>query len=210
MAKKNPGIQPGYTAATCGSQRLDTRIRLAIKQTLEQPEFAPFGWMRKMPKHLLPANVGACQPDGGILLLDDLLVFALEGKTQRRRGNAIERYSKNRNILAYVSPALTYVTLCAGDGTDEGAPIDVFGRQVMAIETGDPDWNIAKLCTASFFKVNAHISVAQIKAILRPILRSILDHRNSIRATDEKFREQNAARVAHIRSIQIPLAEAAD
>lgn len=172
----NAGIQLGQIASSETSRRIDTNIRLAVKEILLELEFSEFTYRRKLPKSLIPGECGACQPDGGSLSLNNTIVVAFEGKTQKREGNAIERWGKNRGIIYYVSPLASYITICAGTGTEEGGPIYNLAMQELAKEGHPGELNQFHNGNSSFYIVDHQISIEAIKNIIRPILRKFWEH----------------------------------
>lgn len=192
MIKKNGGVQKGGCASTEGSLRLDRVLRDATKELIGyypsratkkqpidvkiggEPEFENLHYKTKVPKSLIPGEVGGCQPDGGIIYLGEVPLLSIEGKTQGEGGNAIERASKNHLILNHVYPFMSQIMFCAGLGTEVGGPIHNYALQVLAT-VNHSGLNQFHNGSTSFFILNEEtVTVEDVKNIVRSILRLVL------------------------------------
>jgi hypothetical protein len=197
MQKRN-GIQEGSkindgAASSTQSLNLDSAIRRAtrellgyveyssyvkksgqrtIKDSIEgEQEFANLTFVSKLNLEDIPGKIGACQPDGGIIYFDDFPILTTEGKTQKDEGNAIERFSKNDDIIKHNCSTTTRVMFASGEGTNYGGPIDNFVKQKFGME---------RSCIGGllYFVVDENSSrlVEDIKDIIRNVLRNILNN----------------------------------
>lgn len=116
------GIQKGTTAWDDRSRKLDDMVR-EISLRLSEKYNTKLTYHRKIPRDMLFEQVGACAPDGGLFFKGNNLIAAFEAKKQGPRGNAIERWYKNKDYIEYLNPDVPYVTFCTGDGCKEGNPI---------------------------------------------------------------------------------------
>jgi hypothetical protein len=209
MLSKRNGIQPGAiadhgAATTTNSRCLDQTIREAIRGPkikraylkkdyqeglLSEPEFSRFRWITKLDKRDIPGHIGACEPDGGVFLLDGLPVLFPEGKTQKNRGNAEQRFGKNREIARYVAPAANYVTFASGDSIRDSGKIDVLMKQELAKENpNNHGWDHFHFCGSTFIRVDEDsVTVDCIKHFLRLILRHTLEHFEHMRELHNKL-----------------------
>jgi len=119
------GIQPGTTASSAESTRLDKQVRRISKIVLKklQPKYPELERLHKLPKHMLYEGIGACSPDGGAWTYKGKLLSAFEGKYQKIGGNAIERWFKNFHHISEVNPRCPLVTFAAGPGARQGEVI---------------------------------------------------------------------------------------
>jgi len=119
------GIQPGSTASSPASDRLDKQIRRVSKIVLEKlkSKYPGLERLHKLPKRMLFEGIGACSPDGGAWIYEDKLVAAFEGKHQGLKGNAIERWFKNYHHIMDINPRCPLVTFTTGPGTRRGEVI---------------------------------------------------------------------------------------
>lgn len=123
--KKKRGIQPGTTATTEMSKFVEKQVKAANKEIFAElkNQYPGLTYQAKLKPEQIPGGIGACQPDGGIWLLDGTPIFASEAKKQGKRGNAIERWYKNPFIIYRANPSVMYATFCTGEGTAEKGPI---------------------------------------------------------------------------------------
>ena len=121
------GIQPGTKASSEASEKIDKQVR-SLSQVLSQ-ELISEGYAdrvyrhSKIPKEFLFKGIGACQPDGGVWFRDKQLVAAFEAKHKAARGNAIERWYKNKEIIQSINPDCPLLTFATGEGVLKGNPI---------------------------------------------------------------------------------------
>lgn len=125
IAKKKGGIQPGTVASSVESKLIDKQVKTANQELFQElKETIPgLTFQLKLRKDQIPGGVGACAPDGGIWFYNGVPIFASEAKKQGKRGNAIDRWYKNPNIMLACNKDILYVTFCTGEGTLENGPI---------------------------------------------------------------------------------------
>lgn len=203
------GLQPGHPPSIAGL-RMDTLIQMACRPTramtkaqlkkrstrtsvaplLDEPEFQELRYLPKLPSGDIPGGKGACKPDGGALYYGNLLIAAIEGKTQGWGGNAIERYCDNREIMRFAHPVTSYITLCSGVGTLSGGPIDNLVIRELAKEGLPTEWDRFNLGGSSFFRFHeGTFDVEDLNDLLRPILRKILNSIDVLRQVDRVRRD---------------------
>jgi len=120
------GIQPGQVATDALASKMDNQCKgLAPKvlTTLKAKYGDRLRLQKKLTKAQIPGGVGACAPDGSLWFLDDVLIAAFEAKKQQNRGNAIERWHKNHNLVRAVNPDASYITFACGEGAVTGGVI---------------------------------------------------------------------------------------
>ena len=119
------GIQPGTTASSPASDKIDKQVRRISKSVFEKLKSRHPRLERhfKLPKKYLYEGIGACAPDGGVWIYNGKVISAFEAKHQGPRGNAIERWFKNYNHIAETNPRCPLVTFATGLGTLQGKPI---------------------------------------------------------------------------------------
>ena len=123
--KKKGGIQPGTVASSVESKLIDKQVKTANQELFQElKETIPgLTFQLKLRKEQIPGEIGACAPDGGIWFYNGVPIFASEAKKQGKRGNAIDRWYKNPNIMKGCNKDILYVTFCTGEGTLEKGPI---------------------------------------------------------------------------------------
>jgi hypothetical protein len=112
------GIQKGTVATDAKARKLDKQCKYLQKVVYEKlktlyPELTK---KRKLDKSEIPGGKGACEPDGALWFYKDTLIAAFEAKKQQDKGNVIERWFKNNYICRLISPEISYVTFCTGEG----------------------------------------------------------------------------------------------
>lgn len=119
------GIQPGTTASSPASEKIDKQVRRISKEVFAKlkPKYPLLEKHYKLPKKYLFEGIGACQPDGGVWIYGGKILSAFEAKYQGARGNAIERWFKNYHHIMENNPRCPLVTFAAGPGTLPGNPI---------------------------------------------------------------------------------------
>jgi len=124
MAKKG-GIQPGTVASSAASKKIDKQVKIASLDLFEELKDVIPGltYQGKLNKDQIPGGVGACQPDGGIWLLNGKPIVASEAKKQGKGGNAIERWYNNSFILRTVNKDIMYATFATGEGALKNSTI---------------------------------------------------------------------------------------
>lgn len=124
MAKKG-GIQPGTTASSESSKKIDSQVKRANIELFEEigNTIPGLTYQGKLKKDQIPGGVGACQPDGGIWLLNGKPIVASEAKKQGKGGNAIERWYNNSHILKATNKEILYATFATGEGVEKDNPI---------------------------------------------------------------------------------------
>ena len=112
------GIQNGTVATDARARKLDDQCKdLKDEVYVELKKIYPkLILQKKLTKEQIPGGIGACEPDGGAWFYDNVLIVVFEGKKQQDRGNAIERWFKNNYICRLISPKVSYVTFCTGEG----------------------------------------------------------------------------------------------
>lgn len=117
----NGGIQPGTSATTEASSTHERALRAAVKSTPAHPGLV---WRPGYSGEEISTILGlqdlvlqGVQPDGGVWadVETGLPVLAAEAKKQGEKGNAIERWYKNWDVLSVLG-VRRYVTFCVGDG----------------------------------------------------------------------------------------------
>ena len=121
----NGGIQPGTTASSAASDKIDKQVRRISKKVHAKlkSKYPKLERYHKLPKKYLFEGIGACSPDGGVWFYDGKLIAALEAKHQGPKGNAIERWFKNYHHIVETNPRCPLVTFATGKGTLPGKPI---------------------------------------------------------------------------------------
>jgi hypothetical protein len=112
------GIQNGTVATDARARKLDDQCKnLKDEVYTELRKIYPkLILQKKLTQEQIPGGIGACEPDGGAWFYDNVLIVVVEGKKQQDRGNAIERWFKNNYICRLISPQVSYVTFCTGEG----------------------------------------------------------------------------------------------
>jgi hypothetical protein len=112
------GIQNGTVATDARARKLDDQCKhLKDEVYTELKKIYPkLILQKKLTQEQIPGGIGACEPDGGAWFYDNVLIVVVEGKKQQDRGNAIERWFKNNYICRLISPQVSYVTFCTGEG----------------------------------------------------------------------------------------------
>ena len=112
------GIQNGTIATDARARKLDDQCKhLKDEVYTELKKIYPkLILQKKLTQEQIPGEIGACEPDGGAWFYDNVLIVVVEGKKQQDRGNAIERWFKNNYICRLISPQVSYVTFCTGEG----------------------------------------------------------------------------------------------
>lgn len=117
------GIQKGTVATDLEAATIDKQLQRINRQLLIELDIPDLTWQPKLYTHQQPTGNESCAPDGGIWFYKDQVILASEAKKQGPRGNAIERWYDNFDILKLVNPDIFYVTFARGDGVLEGGPI---------------------------------------------------------------------------------------
>ena len=119
------GIQPGTTASSAASDKIDNQVRRISKKVYAKlkSKYPELERHHKLPKKYLFEGIGACAPDGGVWFYGGKLIAALEAKHQGAKGNAIERLFKNYHHIVETNPRCPLVTFATGEGTMPGKPI---------------------------------------------------------------------------------------
>tara|TARA_B100000073_G_scaffold324612_1_gene307659 strand:+ start:305 stop:853 length:549 start_codon:yes stop_codon:yes gene_type:complete len=119
------GIQPGTTASSAASDKIDKQVRRISKKVYAKlkSKYPELERHHKLPKKYLFEGIGACAPDGGVWFYGGKLIAALEAKHQGAKGNAIERWFKNYHHIVETNPRCPLVTFATGEGTMPGKPI---------------------------------------------------------------------------------------
>jgi len=118
------GIQPGTTATSDESARLDNQVKVASNTAFEYySKIYDLKFQAKLTKKQIPYGIGALSPDGGIWFYQDKPIMMIEAKHQGALGNAIERWYKNMYIARVINPNITYLTFATGLGVKQGGPI---------------------------------------------------------------------------------------
>jgi len=114
----NGGIQPGTVATDARARKLDEQCKHLKDDVFAELKkiFPELSLQKKLTKAQIPGGIGACEPDGGAWFYCDVLIAAFEGKKQQDAGNAIDRWFKNNFICRLISPNVSYVTFCTGEG----------------------------------------------------------------------------------------------
>lgn len=125
MAKKKGGIQLGTTASSEESKKIDKQVKKANQELFAElkESYPGLTYQSKLKKEQIPGGVGACQPDGGIWLLNGTPIIASEAKKQGKGGNAIERWYNNSFILRTVNKDILYATFATGEGVLKDSPV---------------------------------------------------------------------------------------
>jgi len=112
------GIQNGTVATDARARKLDDQCKhLKDEVYTELKKIYPkLILQKKLTQEQIPGGIGACEPDGGAWFYDNVLIVVVEGKKQQDRGNAIERWFKNNFVCRLISPQVSYVTFCTGEG----------------------------------------------------------------------------------------------
>ncbi len=112
------GIQNGTVATDARARKLDDQCKhLKDEVYTELKKIYPkLILQKKLTQEQIPGEIGACEPDGGAWFYDNVLIVVVEGKKQQDRGNAIERWFKNNFVCRLISPQVSYVTFCTGEG----------------------------------------------------------------------------------------------
>lgn len=128
------GLRVGHAgAADEGARRLDSDLKeLARELEYELQGVAGLQMLRKVPKI---DTITPCEPDGGAWYFHGTLVAVFEAKKQQNAGNAIERWYKNAYRCRVLSPHVSYVTFCRGEGA---LPNGVMG---VALHVAHEAWN---------------------------------------------------------------------
>jgi len=119
------GIQPGKTASSPASDKIDKQVRRVSKEVFAKlrPKYPLLERHYKLPKKYLFKGIGACAPDGGVWTCNGKVLAAFEAKYQGDKGNAIERWFKNHHHIVETNPRCPLVTFAIGPGTLPGKPI---------------------------------------------------------------------------------------
>jgi len=118
------GIQPGTTAISENSTKLDNLVKQASSIVFDKyKQKYSLVYQSCLRKDQIPYGIGALQPDGGIWFIDTIPIMISEAKYQGDRGNAIERWFKNVYIARLINPNITYLTFACGLGVLEHKPI---------------------------------------------------------------------------------------
>ena len=150
------GIQNGTVATDARARKLDDQCKNLKDEvyTKLRKIYPKLILQKKLSKKQIPGKKGACEPDGGAWFYDNVLIVVVEGKKQQDRGNAIERWFKNNYICRLISPQVSYVTFCTGEGAYEngkiGNTLDV--AHLDGLNKYNPGKNSAFLKTDCFTK----------------------------------------------------------
>lgn len=117
------GIQRGTVATDAEAAAIDKQLHRINRQLLIEFDIPDLTWQPKLYTHQQPTGNESCAPDGGIWLYKGQVILASEAKKQGSKGNAIERWYDNFDILKLVNPDIFYVTFARGAGVLEGNPI---------------------------------------------------------------------------------------
>jgi hypothetical protein len=114
----NGGIQKGTVATDPRARKLDDQCKQLKKEIFKELKhlYPGLKMQAKLRQDQIPGGIGACAPDGGAWLYNDVLIAVFEGKKQQDRGNAIERWFKNNFVCRKINPNVSYVTFCTGEG----------------------------------------------------------------------------------------------
>ena len=179
MAKKG-GIQPGTTASSTASKKIDSQVKRANMELFEElKDIVPgLTYQAKLTKEQIPGGVGACQPDGGIWLLNGKPIVASEAKKQGKGGNAIERWYNNSHILKATNKDILYVTFATGEGVEQNSPI--FNTLHIAVEG---QYNIIREKSESYgmdgvsvFLSKEDFEFDKVKSTIRSIVEKALEN----------------------------------
>ena len=173
----NGGIQTGTVATDARARKLDEQCKHQKENVLKALKklYPDLVLQKKLTQKQIPGGIGACEPDGGAWFYRGVLIAVFEGKKQQNRGNAIERWFKNNFICRLISPNVSYVTFCTGEGafmnwTFDKVPL-TYGQIVKTLNVAhldgfdqyNPGKNSAYLSTESFTK--EFINATMVKVI---------------------------------------------
>lgn len=117
------GIQKGTVATDEAAAKIDRQIHRINRELFVEFDIPDLTWQPKLYTDQQPTGHESCAPDGGIWFYKGQVILASEAKKQGSKGNAIERWYDNFDILKLVNPDIFYVTFARGAGVLEGNPI---------------------------------------------------------------------------------------
>lgn len=162
----NGGIQNGTTATTEESHKLDRGLRSAALLVMEQlrDEYPLLHYQTRLPAKEIGG--GGCEPDGGLWFYDGELIMAAEAKHQGHGGNAIERWSKNFDIVRKVGNRASYLTFTTGAGVLTGGAIDKYFRQRFWVYDREPIFDTIFPTHMSVFRSEHGFEMDRIVAVM--------------------------------------------
>lgn len=188
------GIQPGQVAWSQSSRKLHgstetvTRAVVARWQKIDPN----INWKKKLSGEELirysrldidpdSFKLNGVAPDGGVILYEcrergTVPLFSIEAKEQQDRGNAIERWFKNYTALRIISPSMSYVTLCSGEGAHANGAIcktinhAALEYAVSCRATRVRRWNKLYYDGPSFFRRKEGFSARRVEVLVESLL----------------------------------------
>lgn len=122
---KNRGIQKGTIATDQVAREMDNQVKKQSNEVYEtlKHRYPDLKHFRKLdPETQVPGGQTPCEPDGGIFYYKGVIIVVSEAKKQQNKGNAIERWYKNNDIIRILSPKATFLTFCVGEGCNNKIP----------------------------------------------------------------------------------------
>ena len=170
--KKKGGIQPGTTASSEHSVKLDQQCKDIAKRLSKEITGYTKGHWKKDP--LFEDVHSGCMPDGGLWFDEQGKVkCAFEAKHQGNHGNAQERHAKNYIIAkSQRGTKFRYVTVMTGEGATPGGVLDIYARTMLNCENspGNRDVNVVHDDGLSFILKPQGFTDQEIEDLLRKAL----------------------------------------